>query len=289
MNLSQTESFTFTKKKASLSLHLQLSHSLTVYADLGTIPNSNDLDDRTNKPRTLAQIRRWLTDCNKNHPRCGRRRNRPDSVPARLLDISQIDTTPNDVARVRVVLTKDEGVREPYATLSHRWGDSPDFLQLNKTNFSTLTTIGFEWCHPLLPETFKNAILLAREMGLSYIWIDSVCMIQKDPSDHTVPHPSTAESETSKESKLMHLYYTNSFCNISTADSGSGLPGLFRSRNLAAGGHGSIKSTIILPRLVTTTKSPLFGGDTWRIIPDSLWDTQLLSNVLFTRAWVFQG
>lgn len=258
-------------------------------ADLGHLPDYTDLDECTNSARTLSQIRQWVDTCNQDHHRCGRRRKLPDSVPARLLDISQINATLRGTARIRVVLTKDEGIHEPYVTLSHRWGDNPEFIQLKQSNLETLTTVGFEWCDPLLPKTFKDAILLARKLGISYIWIDSLCIIQERTARLEGLDENIPETKTQHESKLMHQYYTNSFCNISTADSGSGLPGLFRSRDISTNGHGSIRASIIPPRLVTNPDNLVFGRSTWRIVPDTLWDTQLLSNLLYTRAWVFQG
>lgn len=247
-----------------------------------------DLDTSTDSSRSLSQIQQWITTCEEKHHRCGRRRKEPDSVPTHLLDITEINLAPKDSARIRVVLTAKQGIREPYVTLSHRWADSAEFIQLTKSNMESLTTIGFEWCDPLLPKTFKDAILLARRMDISYMWIDSLCIIQERKPHQNNPEDNTPETETQKESKLMHRYYRNSFCNISTADSGSGQEGLFRQRDPASS-EGSIRSSIIPPTVVAGASNLIFGGSTWRVVPDSLWDTQLLGNVLYTRAWVFQG
>lgn len=38
---------------------------------------------------------------------------------------------------------------------------------------------------PQLPKTFRDAILITRELQIRYLWIDSLCIIQDSPSDWT--------------------------------------------------------------------------------------------------------
>lgn len=266
---------------------MRLQSSLT-RVDLGPLPTAADLDDSTDSPRTAAQIDQWILTCDKTHQRCQRSRKRPDSVPARLLDLSKIDVYNNVYGRIHVVSTAQHGIREPYVTLSHCWGVEPKFLQLTRLNLEELTNSGIEWSHPLLPQNFKDAILLARRLGVSYIWIDSLCIIQDVKDSNAKQHISTVETEAMKEAKLMHIYYRNSFCNICAADSGGSEQGLFRQRN-PSNDRQSTEASIVLPRLIVQPESGMFGSSTWRVVADSLWDSQLLGNVLYTRAWVFQG
>lgn len=79
----------------------------------------------------------------------------------------------------RVVLTECWTERPLYATLSHCWGKVP-FLQLYRHNFLWFL-IAIPTEH--LPKTFKDALYTTKSLGLRYIWIDSLCIIQDDDSD----------------------------------------------------------------------------------------------------------
>lgn len=72
-------------------------------------------------------------------------------------------------------LTKEDKPIGPYAPLSHRWGKDADVLVLAQSNLDTLRaripTI-------LLPKTFADATDIARRLGLGYLWIDSLCILQ---------------------------------------------------------------------------------------------------------------
>jgi hypothetical protein len=67
-----------------------------------------------------------------------------------------------------------------YAALSHRWGES------TKASVTTLANVavrleGFDFSE--LCQTFKDAIIVAREMGIRYLWIDSICIVQDCEED----------------------------------------------------------------------------------------------------------
>jgi len=114
----------------------------------------------------------------------------------------------------------------------------------------------------------QHAIAVARFLDVDYLWIDSLCIVQGEDGDFDI------------ERDLMHQVYRNSHCNIAAADSRDGRGGLFRQR----------EGNQVLPaRYVASGESAMFGRKAWRILPEDLWDAQLLDTVLYTRAWVFQG
>ncbi|PQE13923.1 hypothetical protein CJF30_00006722 [Rutstroemia sp. NJR-2017a BBW] len=67
-----------------------------------------------------------------------------------------------------------------YAALSHRWGKSTELSSTKKENLqSRFKEIDyFQLCR-----TFQDAIVVARELRLRYLWIDSLCIVQDDKDD----------------------------------------------------------------------------------------------------------
>ncbi|RYP37566.1 hypothetical protein DL767_002874 [Monosporascus sp. MG133] len=93
-------------------------------------------------------------------------------------------------------LLQDNG--EPwiyYAALSHRWSASTERSSTTKANFQSRTS-GFMASD--LCQTFQDAVKVAREIGIPYLWIDSLCIIQDDSDDWE------------RESAIMGEIYMNS-------------------------------------------------------------------------------
>lgn len=206
-------------------------------------------------------MRAWVKICDdpNQHPNCGRRRG-PLYVPTRLIDLDQQPS-----GRLRVVHTTTEGVREPYVTLSHCWGVSPAFAKLTKRNFTEYTEEGIPPEDIQQNQNFSEAIEVARNIGIRYIWIDSLCIIQEDKQDWDEQAP------------LMHQVYRNSYCNVAASDSAGGGVGpgngLFRDRTEAYTG--------------SRTRVDI-RGRRWCVVPADMWQKDLLGQALYARGWVFQ-
>lgn len=251
--------------------------------DIGPLPTTEDLGGSTNSEQSWKQIHQWMNTCLADHKHCRRKRHNPESVPTRLLDLAEVDPLGDDHGRIRVVDTAALRLKRPYMSLSHYWGKRPNFLELNRTNLQEFTTAGIAWDHPKLPQNFKDAMIIARRLRIRYIWIDSLCIVQRNRNDADDPG-----EDFKHEGFLMHKYYRNSFCNICAGDSGTVQPGLFRDRY--SDDCGSSYAAMVIPaRLVSKPGSRVFGSQCWRVVSDSLWNERLLSNVLYFRAWVFQG
>lgn len=69
-----------------------------------------------------------------------------------------------------------------------------------------------------LPKVFQDAIYVAYELGINYIWIDSLCIIQDSKEDWTY------------EAKRMGGVYSNGEFNIAATGYEDGLSGLFGER-----------------------------------------------------------
>jgi len=238
---------------------------LFLEADLGGLPTLEKLGNSTQPTQSSsgAQIQSWIQECNRTHDICLKRRRTSGSntfTPTRLLDIQVSAECP-----IKVIETKWTRVDSPYASLSHCWG-KPDFVQLTTSNRKKFMEDGVPWSD--LPINFQQAIEVARFLGVRYIWIDSLCIMQGTDGDFKT------------EANLMHEVYRNSHCNIAIADSPDSAGGAFRSRK---------PQEVVPVGYQASGESPLLGTNRWRIIPEDIWDSELLESVLYTRGWVFQG
>jgi hypothetical protein len=126
---------------------------------------------------------------------------------------------------------------------------------------------GIRWSE--LDNNFQDAITVTRDLGISYIWIDSMCIVQGKCGDFNV------------EGDLMHKVYRNSFCNLAAAASSDSRGGFFRNRG--------DKSNLIPDTIKASGSSRIFGQKTWQILSSDMWLDQLLNQILYTRGWTFQG
>ncbi|KLU84117.1 hypothetical protein MAPG_03162 [Magnaporthiopsis poae ATCC 64411] len=119
----------------------------------------------------LNTIRVWFKDCAENHPKC-HPVGRSSVLPTRVIDIGiGADDMP--------VLYVSRGEKAPYAALSHCWGG---YVPLKTTKENLDAYRGGLPAHQL-PRNFQDAILVTRVVGLRYLWIDALCIIQDDPED----------------------------------------------------------------------------------------------------------
>jgi Heterokaryon incompatibility protein (HET) len=94
-------------------------------------------------------------------------------VPTRLICLGQS----NEDLRICESIPTNEGIT--WAALSHCWGGSQPY-KLQRANLPRLKQ---HINSSDLPATFCNAIEVARELGLRYLWIDSLCIVQDDKTD----------------------------------------------------------------------------------------------------------
>ena len=72
-----------------------------------------------------------------------------------------------------------EGPDRRYACLSHQWGKPDDATKATMT--TTLSTVndrikGVDFSN--LPKRYQEAMMICKFLGIRYIWIDSLCIIQ---------------------------------------------------------------------------------------------------------------
>lgn len=94
------------------------------------------------------------------------------------------------------------GQRGTYVALSYCWGTSQKNVLLTRATVKRFQTIGLDVAQ--LPQTIQDAILVTRNLGVRYIWIDALCIIQNEP-----------ELENFKlEAPKMGEYYSNAYVTL---------------------------------------------------------------------------
>jgi Heterokaryon incompatibility protein (HET) len=101
-----------------------------------------------------------------------------------------------------------------YVTLSHCWGSGP----VLKTESTTIESRKLGISDSLLSKTFQDAIFITRKLGVQYLWIDSLCIIQDSDADWEI------------ESSKMASIYENSYLTISAASAATGEDGFLSKR-----------------------------------------------------------
>lgn len=115
----------------------------------------------------------WFNTCRDTHPQCQPKD--PSFRPTRLLYLGS--SSPESQVKLEEFSNNsnpDLPIR--YACLSHCWGS------VEPACMTTDMTIGpnkvaIDWSE--IPKTFQQAIVFTRNLGLQYLWIDSLCIIQK--------------------------------------------------------------------------------------------------------------
>lgn len=172
-----------------------------------SISDSVAEDSTTGSAISIELAKLWLQDCTDSH--CTR-----DCLPVvkRLLPTRIIDV--GGIGDVKLVQS-DNLVRAHYAVLSHCWGEVP-FLNTQTSNIAEHVK-QIPWNS--LPKTFQDTISVVRQLGIRYLWIDSICIIQDSREDW--------DAESAKMSSI----YQDAYLHISAAHTPSPCDGLFAERD----------------------------------------------------------
>ena len=204
-------------------------------------------------------LKEWLQDCGKRHT-CVKRH--PDlefaekELPTRVLDVY----SPEDQSKLRVYESKKECGK--YMALSHRWGEDEHRRPLSMTianRKALLESINFGD----LPKTFQDAVDVTRKLGIRYLWIDSLCIIQDN------------EKDWENESRRMENVFANAFCTIAATSAKDSWDGFLVSQ--------SVKQSV---KLVDRSVDPPLSVYACEV--GGSFNTDIGSGGLNQRAWVLQ-
>ncbi|ENH67407.1 hypothetical protein FOC1_g10010677 [Fusarium oxysporum f. sp. cubense race 1] len=197
--------------RCTFVLKCHMDHSLMILATgvegaelgirrlrLGHFPSTTEFQT------TTTTIQSWIKECVGTHEGC-RSQIQDQSAsficPKRLLDLSN----------GTLVLRENLGQNLRYACLSHCWGK----IKIVKTTTQTIGSFKTEVPLDQLSKTFRDAVDICRSLGIIYLWIDSLCIIQDSPEDWR------------EQAAQMADVYQHSFLTIAATKSHDGSQGCF--------------------------------------------------------------
>lgn len=153
----------------------------------------------TGSSESFEQIAQWVDQC-KGHRECHVEQTR---LPTRVLNVD----CPQGIR-----LQSGLGLTDQYCALSHCWGLKGSPLKTTRANFASHESSIDE---DELPKTFRDAIKLVRYIGIRYLWIDSLCIIQD------------FEEDWQRESAQMASIYRNAYLVVAATQASDGEVGCF--------------------------------------------------------------
>ncbi|KAH7393733.1 heterokaryon incompatibility protein-domain-containing protein [Cadophora sp. MPI-SDFR-AT-0126] len=215
------------------------------------------------RPPYRPLLQDWIMSCAQRHPECRVPNADKKWIPSRLIDVGTVEHSGYDPHLV--ITNKDPAVSQPpYVTLSHRWQENMPTLTIN--NLESLETRLPE----ALPKTFRDAILLTRELGLRYLWIDCLCILQDSTHDWR------------QESSVMGKIYSNCELNLAATWASDGGDGLFA--NYAETTDAPWLDITIECNWNTDERARF---ETYYLVRDTIWRSNVMDCELHGRGWVF--
>lgn len=202
----------------------------------------------------LSRVQRQLGICETHHGRLchgGHSSTFLDDHLLRFIDVKSGN-----------LVVGDRDMREKhdfrYATLSYAWGPERNLMTL-KDNLGALHQPGsLSSDSPLLLRTIRDGIELTRSLGIPYIWIDALCIVQDD------------EYNKGPAIMMMDKTYGNSSLNICAATGYSG---------------DNIRETVFTPRETRLPIAQLMDMKLSAVMPI---ESRIQGSLWNMRAWTFQ-
>ncbi|KAL6889084.1 heterokaryon incompatibility domain-containing protein [Trichoderma evansii] len=222
-----------------------------------------ELPKTTNSEASFEWVTEKLRQCDNSHGCYRKRSNLAVTLPRRILDVG---STNSRHVRLKELDAKDSAVPK-YACLSHCWGTS----RPSKTVAANLDSHknGISWSS--LPSVFRDSITYARKLGISLMWIDSLCIVQDDREDWRI------------EAAKMASIYQNAYLVLCASKSPNSEDGLF-------GGIGRESNPTIIPIPSLSPGSALCFRRSFTHLPGYM-DQKLAKKSplpTFSRGWIFQ-
>ncbi|KAK2041727.1 heterokaryon incompatibility protein [Colletotrichum somersetense] len=225
-----------------------------LYPEEGTPGLEGVIIGRPIKPpkEQISLVNDWVKFCDGNHKSC---HSDPCPLPTRVIDVGA-----DGHREPRLFITG--GAVGRYMTLSHCWGLHPVIRTTSHTIDDHLRALPLD----KLPPTFRDAVLITRSLGIQYIWIDSLCIIQNSKEDWEL------------ESVKMGTIYASSYLTIAASASPDSTGGCFMPRHTS----GDVKARFTMRNSGDSRSISAF------VRPRPRDFSHLPTSTLHSRAWVTQ-
>lgn len=130
--------------------------------------------------RSLNIAKCWLEHCEKTHGDSCRPPQKPNNPSRREMPTRVLDVASDDTKIYLIVSQNTQQADGRYIALSHCWGAVGTPFITAKSNIQRWMD-GID--RRMLPKTFQDAVIVARSLGVRYLWIYSLCIIQQDLED----------------------------------------------------------------------------------------------------------
>ena len=231
-----------------------------------------------------STIKKWCADCTENHTTCTASKV-PPVMPDRILDVS-----PRSDGSIRLVESLDKCAS--YVALSYCWGDAKAHWATTTSNLDRQKT---NISHDSIPDLFKDVVRICQALGIRYLWIDSLCVVQDSIEDWDM------------QAGMMASIYSNALFTIAASTSHNPSQGLFVNRWTASVGFqreaDNLSGQVSLLdrrrlRYASGSVQMTRGDYSYRLGPTDLISHRIMASSglildreeapLFTRAWAFQ-
>ena len=204
---------------------------------------------------SLKVAKTWHRECLASHQKCTRMLSQKRPLPTRVIDVGDPSRNP------RLIVT--HGQPGSWTALSYCWGGQSAFL-LNKETSDSF----FSGKVPLnrFPKMLQDAITVTRALGLQFLWIDALCIMQDSAEDWA------AEAERMKD------VYGGATITIAATNSTSADYGILKSRSISPAAC----------RLEWRSSDTTESHNVFLRSSSEFWDTTMKNEPLNTRGWTLQ-
>ncbi|EXJ72525.1 uncharacterized protein A1O5_03671 [Cladophialophora psammophila CBS 110553] len=192
-------------------------------------------------------VRRWITVCKTEHGSKCNGHGGNKSPAKRLIDVEKDCTV-------------DGSTVKEYLTLSYVWGMAAQFMLTKDVVVDSTKEGFFASLGTKIPQSIRDAMQVCRNIGVRYLWVDALCIVQDDDEDKK------------DQIGLMDEIYGRALAVlIVAAGDGAdyGIPGMGEKKRALASYQETLDGKKLMTSLATTTFSA----------KRSQWNT---------RAWTYQ-
>lgn len=174
------------------------------FADIAFQGVSLAVTDSSGSAAAFDRARQWLSHCLDSHPECRAAGHQGQNLtgPRRLLNVTAACSH-----GLQLVDFDGSAARPKYACLSYCRGDDLEGVLATTRQNVDEHLLGI--CQERLPSAITDAIRVCRELGIQYLWVDSLCILQQDDVDFAV---EGSKMDTIYANSLLTIYakHTNS-------------------------------------------------------------------------------